>query len=110
MQRDIQLYQEYAQILIDNAPCEFKKITSDCILSAKNAFSSSERTVENLTGELRTFGAKAKDTYREFKLLIELRDFMISQGQPPWTGMVFTLHSDGKFTTEFSYDPLEDDQ
>ncbi len=49
MQRDIQLYQEYAQILIDNVPCDFKKITSDCILSAKNAFVPVRGTVTDLS-------------------------------------------------------------
>ncbi len=109
MQKDIQLYQEHSQILLDNVPWEFKKIIAECRLSAKNSFCDSTWTAEQSNGKYKTFGAKSGDAFKEFKLLIKLRDFLVSQGQPPWTGIRFTLHSDGKFTTEFSYDPLEDD-
>lgn len=109
MQKDIQIYSEFSYIILTAwGNKEFKLIKALFEMPYNQSYSDQTYLAKNENDEEISFGLPAIQIHNTHGKLIELRDFMVSQGQPPWTGMTFTLYPDGRFSTEFSYDPLDD--
>lgn len=111
MTKDIEIFTFIANEIIGSLEDDkFYKIKSEFILALSGKWCNQTYYKIDEDGPMKSISVSdSKGSYHIHLKLEELRAFMVSQGQPPWTGMTFTLHANGHFETEFSYDPLEDD-
>ncbi|MGA3944372.1 hypothetical protein ACI2VA_24845 [Ralstonia nicotianae] len=103
--RDIEICKEIGQLIYDAAPDGAKKIFMRAELSAEGDHAKFEFDSIDSKGEASWFTGGGALNRSLLGLLVQHRDFFVSQNQPPWKAFSYTLDVEaGRFSLQLSYD------
>jgi len=102
--RDQEIYQKLAQILYDVMPDGTEKVILKLPRVSRDVVEFEYYAV-GADGHEKRFYAESDMSYKMRTLAVDLKDFFVSQNQPPWKGCEFTLDvKTTKLKTRFIYE------
>ncbi|MHA6913330.1 hypothetical protein ACQUJO_09360 [Ralstonia pseudosolanacearum] len=103
--KDIEICREVGQLLYDSAPDGAKKIVLRAEISTEGNHAKFEFDSIDSKGEASWFTGGGALNRSLLGLLVQHRDFFVSQNQPPWKTLSYTLDVEkGRFSIQISYD------
>lgn len=103
--RDIEICKEIGQLIYDAAPVGSKNIVMRAELAEEGDHAKFEFDAIDSKGDVSWFTGGGVLNRSLLDLLVQHRDFFVSQNQPAWKVFSYTLDVEkGKFSLQLSYD------